>query len=151
MNVLFFLPPASRGIDTMAEVVLWGRELLKEEEVILGKTQTSLSLSAETSDHLNSAWPPRVPPRIGSNMTVLFCSLLCSKLRTAARSSHGRTGPRQIPDDHGGKSRGGPLARLSLSPFFSSSLGLYCSFQLPSFFHFLPAFLNAALFPAYAS
>lgn len=32
--------------------------------------RTSLSLSAETSDHLNSAWPPRVPPRIGSNMMV---------------------------------------------------------------------------------
>lgn len=30
---------------------------------------TSLSLSAETSDHLNWACPPRVPPRTGSNIS----------------------------------------------------------------------------------
>ena len=34
--------------------------------------KTSLSLSAETSDHLNSACPPRVPPLTGSNIEKIF-------------------------------------------------------------------------------
>jgi len=37
------------------------------------EVRTSLSLSADTSDHLNSAWPPRVPPRTGSNIERVVC------------------------------------------------------------------------------
>lgn len=125
MNVLFFLPPASRGVDTMAEVVLWGRKLLRGGNDIGKETQTSLSLSAETSDHLNSAWPPRVPPRIGSNMTVR-CTGMSG---TFFPRTHG---PRQIPDDHGGKGRRGVgstlrrfLSSACIAPFRSSfSLGV---------------------------
>lgn len=54
----------------MSKVILGHRKY--ELIGLRGKTiQTSLSLSADTSDHLNSACPPRVPPRIGSNMTEL--------------------------------------------------------------------------------
>jgi hypothetical protein len=47
MNILFFLPPASRGIDTMAEVVLWGRELLRGESDIGKDTDLSVLVSRD--------------------------------------------------------------------------------------------------------
>jgi hypothetical protein len=54
----------------MAKVILRGVNATEHGEE--GEEHTSLSLSAETSVHLNSAAPPRVPPRIGSYMIPLF-------------------------------------------------------------------------------
>jgi hypothetical protein len=47
MNILFFLPPASRGIDTMAEVVLWGRKLLRGGSDIGKDTDLSVLISRD--------------------------------------------------------------------------------------------------------
>ena len=38
--------------------------------------RTSRSLSCETSDHLNSACPPRVPPRMGSNIATIWVNAM---------------------------------------------------------------------------
>src|SRR6266576_3128197 len=131
MNVLFFLPPASRGIDTMAEVVLWavwGRELLRGGSDIGKDTDLSVLVSRDICPFKFSL----ATAGAATNRFEHNCSLLCccaDGQRT--RYSHGRTGPREIPDDQGGKSRGGSLARLSLS-----LLGLYYSFPFPTFFTF---------------
>jgi hypothetical protein len=60
--------------------------------------------------------------------------------------SHGRTGPRQVPDDHGGKGRRGvgstlrrssprPVLLPSVPQFFSSFLGvaLFFSLRVPKY------------------
>jgi hypothetical protein len=49
MNVLFFLPPTtgSRGIDTMTEVILWGRELLRGGSDIGQDTDLSVLVSRD--------------------------------------------------------------------------------------------------------
>jgi hypothetical protein len=69
MNVFVFLPSSRRCVDTVTKIVL----RIVREHVVQRKRgrHTSRSLSADTSLHLNSAWPPRVPPRVGSN--ILDC------------------------------------------------------------------------------
>lgn len=142
MNVLFFLPPASRGIDTMAEVVLLGRKLLRGGNDIGKNTDLSILVSRDICPFKFSL----ATTGATTNRFEHDCSLLCCAASTFFPRTHG---PRQIPDDQDGKSRGS-LARLP--PFFSSSAcSLYCSFPFPIFLHFLPAFLNAVLFPTYAS
>ena len=66
MHVLVLLPAARRCIDTMPQIVLY--QLISTPPNNNPNTLTSRSLSADTSAHLNSACPPRVPPRTGSNM-----------------------------------------------------------------------------------
>ena len=47
MNVFFFLPPASRGIDAMAEIVLWGRELSRGSDIEKKDTDLSVLVSRD--------------------------------------------------------------------------------------------------------
>ncbi len=53
---------------------------------------------------------------------------------SSSRFSHGRTGPRQIPDDHGGKSRGSVVGS-TLVVFFPSACITPFRFPLSSCFH----------------
>jgi hypothetical protein len=144
MNVLIFLPPACRGVDTMAKVILHksGR-CQSNERGTSGETHTSLSLSAETSDHLNSACPPRVPPRMGSNMIVVVGVKNKSRdshvllITVRSQHSHERTGPRQNPGDHGGKRREASVALTSLA-LARSSISLFPSLRQCCLIPFLP-------------
>ena len=77
MNVLVLLPATGGCIDTVAEIILKSEKLVQIGWLDKIEIRTSLSLSADTSDHLNSACPPRVPPRTGSNMRESYLWLLC--------------------------------------------------------------------------
>ena len=72
MNILVLLPSSRRGIDTVPEIVLQTND---DSDTLHGNRRdelTSLSLSADTSDHLNSACPPLVPPLMGSYMVYVL-------------------------------------------------------------------------------
>jgi len=140
MHVLVFLPPTCGGIDAVAKVVLFGDGDDSRMKKDRRETRTSLSLSAETSDHLNSAWPPRVPPRMGSNMTTVrrvekpvTCEWRMDDI-IRFTFSHGRTGLRQNPGDHDGKSREASAAHPHSLALDSPFLFLRQCFSIP----FLP-------------
>jgi hypothetical protein len=65
VNILVFLPATGRSVDTVSQIILARHQ---HHAVRITAHRTSLSLSADTSAHLNSAWPPLVPPRTGSNI-----------------------------------------------------------------------------------
>lgn len=125
MNVLVFLPPASGSIDTMTEVVLQGRRLLRGGKDIQKDTNLSVLVSRDIA-------PFEFSLATTGAATDGFEHDGC--MRTLADSvivtySHGCTGPRQVPDDHGGKSRGSSGCS-SPRPVFLPSVPLF--FSVPS-------------------
>jgi hypothetical protein len=88
VHVLVLLPSPSRRVYTVTEVVLYMHECNQcRAALVIRARRASLSLSAETSVHLNSACPPLVPPRVGSNMVMDAASRVRLGASTATRIS----------------------------------------------------------------
>ena len=115
----------------MTEVVLWG--LSTRGEGIEKDTDLSVLVSRDIRPFEFSLATTGAATDGFEHESWLYAPLADSDPVTY---SHGRTGPRQVPDDHSGKSRGS-LARVSRPVFLPPG---------PHSFHLLLGFLGAAQF-----